>query len=182
MCVLSLIRLVLIGEIHVLLGLVEWKIYFMQLFVQKFHCCIILLCAWRRQILLNPSRILLLKWEQAVLNPSSAPIPIVERKLAIVEVLLYRLRYAASLSMLLLNNRIIIVAAWVHGLLLDLCELRVIRVLKYGFHSAVVDIVGVLSVQVYSPHVLLPDLVSREVVICVVPRGLLVRVDFLNGV
>ena len=123
--------------------------------------------------MLNTSRVLLLKRQQTTLN-TSAPIPIVECKLTIVQVLLYRLRNAAaSLSMiLLLLESVVVVAAGIHRLLLDLCELRVVRILKYRFDTAIVDKVaaGVLDVtQVHPSHVLVSDLIGGQVVICIVP-------------
>jgi hypothetical protein len=73
---------------------------------------------------------------------------------------------------LLLLESVVVVAARIHRLLLDLCELRVVRILKHRFDSAIVDKIaaGVLDVtQVHPSHVLVSDLIGGQVVICIIP-------------
>ena len=87
--------------------------------------------------------------------------------------------------MVLLLHRVVIVAARVHRMLLDLCKLS-IRVLKNRFNTAIVDEVLLLildvSFEVHSSHILLPDLIGRQVLVCIVPRSLLIGIDLLDSI
>ncbi len=84
--------------------------------------------------------------------------------------------------MMLLLLGIIIVASSVHRLLLNLCELN-LWVLEDRLNTAIINVIFImLGIEIYTPHILVSELVGRYIFVCVVSRAFLIRVYFFDSV
>lgn len=172
--------------------MIEWEVDLVELFMKEFEGWMVLLCTWRRQVLVETTR------KKTVLDATCSS-SVIESQLAIVKVLLNCLRcivYTTYLSLMAgCRLTLVVITAWIHWLFLYLSELRLIRVLKDRFYSAVIDvtwghIILVLtflrgSIELNTSHILMLDLVlclQLKIFVSVVSWGFMIWVYLIDRV
>ena len=173
--------------------MIKWEIDLMKLLMKEFEGWMVLLCPRGRQVLVESTG------KKTVFDTTCSSSSVIKSQLAIVKVLLNCLRCIVYTTYLSLMARcrltLVVITAWIHRLLLYLSELRLIRVLKDWFYSAVIDvtwghIILVLKflrsrIKLNTSHILMLNLVlclELKIFVSVVSWGLLIGVYLLDRV